>query len=436
MEPAVNLRRTLWPATLSALVCALCSLPATAGGLMLYEAGTADVGLASAGYGARAQDASTVLTNPAGMVKLDGSQFLAGAQALYGDAHLSFTTTANTASGGDGGNPIGWAPGASAFYTHQISPDLSIGIGLAGTFGLSEKYDDGWAGRYYIKEATLIGISVLPSIAYRVNDKLSLGLSLNAMYGMLEDKVAVNNLNPTLADGQLKVSDNVWGLGVNLGMLYEFSQDTRVGVAYTSEVKLGFKPNADFSGIGPALSTVLNARGLSGARVNLDMYVPQTVMASLYTQMSPHWAVLAGAGWQQWSRFGKVDVSVESSNPLSLTTDTGFKDTWHGALGAQYRQDANWLYNFGVAYDSAYQDSGRMTPSLPGNAAWRLGAGLERQVPSGLGWGAAAEVALSSNQNINKVSSLPVAAGGRGDIDGSFRNTQLYFLVAYLNWKF
>ena len=46
---------------------------ASAGGLFLYEIGTADVGLASAGYTARAQDASTAFTNPAGMTRLEGT---------------------------------------------------------------------------------------------------------------------------------------------------------------------------------------------------------------------------------------------------------------------------------------------------------------------------------------------------------------------------
>ncbi len=45
---------------------ALATGSAGAGGLIAYEVGTADVGLASAGYGARAQDVSTVLTNPPG----------------------------------------------------------------------------------------------------------------------------------------------------------------------------------------------------------------------------------------------------------------------------------------------------------------------------------------------------------------------------------
>jgi long-chain fatty acid transport protein len=42
-----------------------------AAGLYLYEDGTADLGLAAAGRAALAQDASTVMGNPAGMTRLD-----------------------------------------------------------------------------------------------------------------------------------------------------------------------------------------------------------------------------------------------------------------------------------------------------------------------------------------------------------------------------
>jgi long-chain fatty acid transport protein len=59
--------------------------PVMAGGLIAYEIGTADVGLASAGYNVRAQDASTVFTNPAGMTRLEGTQLLAAGQLDYGN---------------------------------------------------------------------------------------------------------------------------------------------------------------------------------------------------------------------------------------------------------------------------------------------------------------------------------------------------------------
>jgi long-chain fatty acid transport protein len=62
---------------------------AQAGGIELYEIATPDLGLASAGYASRADDASTLFKNPAGMSRLDGAQFQGGLQPLYGS--VSFT---------------------------------------------------------------------------------------------------------------------------------------------------------------------------------------------------------------------------------------------------------------------------------------------------------------------------------------------------------
>lgn len=55
----------------SALACGVVSSAALqAGGLSRDEIATPDVGLAPAGYAARAEDASTVFKNPAGMSRL------------------------------------------------------------------------------------------------------------------------------------------------------------------------------------------------------------------------------------------------------------------------------------------------------------------------------------------------------------------------------
>ena len=56
-----------------------------AGGLYLYEIGTEDLGLANAGVAARAQDATVVAGNPAGMTRLAGDPLVVGGQMLYGD---------------------------------------------------------------------------------------------------------------------------------------------------------------------------------------------------------------------------------------------------------------------------------------------------------------------------------------------------------------
>jgi long-chain fatty acid transport protein len=256
------------------------------------------------------------------------------------------------------------------------------------------------------------------------------------MYGILETKVAVNNFNPSYGDGELKVEDKTWGWGYNLGMMYEFSSATRVGLTYTSEVKLDFKPKAEFSGIAPGLSSVLTARGLQDATINMDMYVPQSLMASVYHQVNDRWALLGSVGWQDWSRFGKVDVGVESSDPHSLTTDMKYQDTYHAAVGAQYRWAAAYILNFGLGYDSSFQNDAEGTPMMPVDASWRFGLGVQKEVPKGMGWGVGAEYLLGNSMHIDKQSTAPVALGGRGDLQGSYDNVMVLCISGNLTWTF
>ena len=425
--------------------------PVAAGGLLTYEFGTAEVGLASAGYGARAQDASTVFTNPAGMTRLDGTQLLLGGQLVYGRTEFSIGSGTSPGLGtNDGGNAFGsdgWFLGGGGFMSYSVSPKLKLGFAMTGNFGAPLNYDDDWAGRYYVQETTLLGFSFLPSLAYKVTDKLSLGASLNAMYGIYKNKVAINipdTLRPGIVvpsqraagDAQLKLDDNTWGWGVNLGLLYEFTPGTRVGFTWNSEVDLDFSAPAEFSNLGQLGTTLQNA-GLLNSTVNVGIKVPQQVMLSLFTQVNERWAVLGSLGWQQWSQFGQVQLGVDNaSNPTSLTTDLDFDDTWHVALGAQYKLSEPWLLNFGIAYDSGLQDSSNVSPSLPVNSAWRFGVGAEHHASKTFTWGVAAEYLYGGTLDTNLQSRVPVALGGRGNVVGSYDSTATVFLGLYGNWKF
>lgn len=409
---------------------------ANGGGLSLYEVGTMDVGLASAGYGARAQDASTVLANPAGMTRLTGTQILAGAQLLYGDLGFSSGSgTSRVLGREDGGNPVGWFPGGGFFATHRVSPELALGFAMTGNFGLALQYDSDWVGRYYVQEVTLLGMSLLPAVAYQVNEKLSLGASLNLMYGALKQQMAVNNPGSRV-DGQLEIKDRVWGVGVNLGLLYQVNPATRLGLTYNSQVDLDFSGPAKFSGLSPALAQLLGSRGLLDVDLDLGVKVPQGVMASAFHQLDDRWALLGSVGWQQWSKFGKLDVSVDSSDPKSLTTELHFKDTWHLALGAQYRISQPWLLNFGMAYDSGFQDNPIVSPALPTNSQWRFGIGVQNEVDKTFNWGVAAEYVYGGTLDLNMESRAPVVLGGRGNLDGAYNNAGVFFLAANCNWKF
>jgi len=178
-----------------------------AGGLFLSEFGTEDVALAGAGWAARAQDASTLFKNPAGMSRLEGNQFQGGLQALYFQSG-GFSGTNTPWGGNGGGNPVGVMPAASGFYVHSLGKDFKVGFGMLSNFGLGLKNSQDFLGRYYAKQATLVGITFAPVASYQVNEQFSIGGGPNIMVGYLRNTVNINNQAPPgIGDGQLEVRD-------------------------------------------------------------------------------------------------------------------------------------------------------------------------------------------------------------------------------------
>jgi long-chain fatty acid transport protein len=417
-----NFAQVLVPA---AMVAFIANQSVQAGGISLYEIATPDVGLASAGYAARADDPSTLFKNPAGMSRLDGVQFQGGLQALYGSVYFSPNANTSRRLGTDRGeNAVGWLPGASLFVTVPIGEKLHVGLGTFSYFGSAENYGDTWVGRYYVQKSELLGLSVMPSVSFQATDWLSIGAGLNAMYGYFDTDVAVNNL--VGPDGRMNLKDHIWGFGANVGVLIQASQNTRFGITYLSRVDLDFKATPSFTGLGPVLGAVL----ANPPQLNLGVTVPQSVMGSAYHALNDHWALMADVGWQNWSQFGYVQAGVESGG--STTINLKFQDTWHGALGAQYRLSEKWLFSGGVAFDSSAVESENRSVTLPVGQAWRFGLGAQYQVSPKVNIGLAETFMWVGNLSVDQGRELSL----RGRVSGSFND--VWFSITSLNliWRF
>ena len=405
---------------------AMVTSTAYAGGISLYEIATPDLGLASAGYAARADDASTLFKNPAGMSRLEGTQFQGGLQALYGS--VTFSPDAQTSPGlgsDNGGNAIGWLPGASLFVVVPLGEKWRVGLGTLSYFGLAADYNDNWVGRYYVQKSTLAGVTLMPSVSYQATDWLAIGAGLNAMYGHLNTELAVNSFGPT--DGQMTLKDNTWGFGANAGVLIQASEQTRFGITYLSAVKLDFSATPSFTGRGPLLD-VLRA---NAPELNLGMKVPQSVMLSTYHALNDQWALMADFGWQNWSQFGNVDVSVDFTG-LDRTVNANYQDTFHGALGAQYQASEQWLLSGGMAFDSSAVSSANRTVTLPMGRAWRFGLGAQYQLSRSVNIGAAYTFMWAGDMAVDQGTTGSL----RGRVSGSYDNAWFSFANLNLTWKF
>jgi long-chain fatty acid transport protein len=226
---------------------------ARASGILLYETGAPDLGTASAGRTAMAADPSTAAANPAGMTQLDSTELQTASGALLPFTNFDVAPETTT-SGGGGGNSGVFTPIGAFFYVYKLSDKLRLGVAVDSDFGLSGNYGKTWVGRYYVTDESLITGKVNPSLAYEVNDWLSVAAGFSFAVARLTFDSKINNALPRVPDGGLSFESWDEAFGGNAGILLKPIPKLRIGVTYQSpeDYKFGFRPH--LTGLGPILS--------------------------------------------------------------------------------------------------------------------------------------------------------------------------------------
>jgi len=282
----------------------------TAGGLYINEFGTPSMGVAGAGANAVASDASTSFHNPAGMTRIKGNELMGTAGLL--NATVKFDPDPDPPiDGGDGGNAGGLAPIIGGFYVHSLSDKWKVGANLITITGAVLDYDDDWTGRYLNTEVTLLSMTFFPTIAYQVNDWLSLGGGPQIMYADLEMKTKA----PPNGNGTVKIDGNDVAFGFGLGALAEVSERTRFGLVYQSEIEPEFDGDVSVDPIGIQVST--------DTKITLARFIK----FSGYHEFNDQWALLGTIGWEDWSAFKDVGARLRMSTSQPLRDPKRFRAT-------------------------------------------------------------------------------------------------------------
>ena len=405
--------------SLAALLAATAFDPGTAGasGFALLEQSTSRLGAAFAGTAAAADDATTVFFNPAGMTQLEGRQLAAGLASGI-EITSEFRDAGSTAafgqpSGGSGGDAGDWNFVPGAYFTAQLADDLAFGVGINAPFGLKLVYDDGWVGRFQALHSEIETINVNPSLAWRVNERFSLGAGISYQHLQAELTNAVNysaavaqGVQQLVARGQLpaaaapgviaanagleggaRVRGDDVGWGFNVGLLFDASDTTRIGLAYRSAIEydvsgtIRFTPPASIpNAIGAGIVAAASASGapLSSGPVSVDLKVPDSAILSLRQIVSPKLTLLADVAWTGWSSVQELRVVRDSGVTVSVTPEH-WRDVMRYAIGATYQLNDRVALRTGVAYDNTPVPDATRTPRLPDtDRTWlAIGAGWQ-----------------------------------------------------------
>jgi long-chain fatty acid transport protein len=366
-------------------ICSLLPLsPAVAAGYALKEYSLSGMGSAYAGSSAQADGPDFVSFNPAtssGVTDWDASFTISG---IYPTSSALFSTATNAAATPTGGDmsPGGfikdaYEPGLQVRY--RLTQDLTAGLSITAPWGLSTRYDEGWAGRYYALESKLITVNTVPSLAYQATSELALSAGVQIQYakGTLSNAIDFGTIGaflpvpipgalPTLQDGSAEVNADDWGYGFVLGALWKPSPAVSIGAAYRSEVDHRLEGDVDFvldtAGIGAALSG-LGAFTDMGASVELT--TPAVVSLGGAFDVSSQVTVLAELGLTMWSVFDELRVRFADPDQPDEVKTYDWKDTFFASAGLRYRPAPDWTLRAGVAFDQSPTQDATRDPRIP-----------------------------------------------------------------------
>ncbi len=413
---------------LPALISIAFSGSAGAAGFQLLEQNASGLGNAYAGSAAVAENASTIFYNPAGMTQLKAREYSVGMNLIQPSFKFSDSASSSTTFAGDGGD--GGQPGVlpNGYLSWAYDKNLYLGVGFGAPFGLMTKYDNPWIGAAQSVSFDVKTYNINPSIAYRINETVSIGAG--ASWQRLEaeyKRQAGAGVIPLFGAGtaalaaatpiQLNLKDDAWGW--NAGVLFNLSPVSKLGISYRSKIKYDATGKIEASGPSPA------ANGLVSVDAKASIKLPDTFIASYTHQCTDQWEALADLSWTGWGSIPKIDIvrtSGAGAGTVAQTLNTDFRNAWRLALGGNYKMRDDFKLKFGFAYDQTpVKGAATRLVSLPDNNRTWLSFGTQWKTSKDSSLDLGVAYLLMKDAPIDNDQSAPTQ--GRGRVTGTYKDS-------------
>lgn len=421
-------------ASAAGLLALLAASDAHASAFAVREDSAEGVATVFSGAASAADSPSTVFDNPAGMTQLHGNQVEGGAVTVFPTINFHGSAThAGAPLPGNNGDNAGRAGMAPNFYgVLDLSDRWRLGIAVNAPFGLQVKQNAAWFGRYLALDSMVMSTNINPSIAYKVNDKISVGGGLSAQWLQTTLSKAIDQTGLGAGDGVARFKGDDWGFGYNFGLLYVPMEGTQVGVTYRSKIAHQTSGDLNFLNIAPALAGVFKS-----GPATLDASLPASATFGVTQAVSPALSVSLGVQYTQWSTLQALEVMSVNAPATNAATRLGFSDTWFTSLGASYRWSDALTLRGGIGWDQSPVDNFYRTVNLPDQDRYMVGVGVGYQISPALSLDASYAHYFaphaSMNESINNTDNNTIV--GPTVLHGTYQ-LSLDYVAASLKYKF
>jgi len=349
-------------------------------GFQINEHGARPMGLAGAFTGL-ANDPSAVYFNSAGLVQLKGTQFSIGGTFISPSSTFTGPSPATTESK----LKARYFTPLNAYFTHQLSNDLWVGVGFNNPFGLGTEWEEDWVGRYRTTKTEIRTFNFSPVIAYKISDQLSASVGFTYSYSDVIIQRKLQVLVPTqqgpvaFPDADVKLEGDGSSFGYSAAIFFKASDALSLGASFHGPISYDYEGTATTDAHSSTPAPVVGLMPSGGIKAPLTTPFVGTIGAAYHASE----CLLFAADFQYngWSSYDKLEVTFDTwADPRTgskvSTSEREFENSFIFRLGSEYKVSQPLTLRGGVLYDKNPVKDERLDPTLPDADRTGLNIGL------------------------------------------------------------
>jgi long-chain fatty acid transport protein len=335
-------------------------------------------GVSAAGQGnafaAQADDPSAIHYNPAGLTQVGGIQVLSGTTLLGGS--IKFKSPTGMETRGDFGGSIAFPPPSHTYVSANLGSfgwnglsNVTVGLGLTSPFGLNTRYPVDGPFNTVVTFAALPLIDIKPTVAYKLNDQLAIGVSADiyTFAGFLgEGQVELRQMGSgALAGTSVELNGKGTGAGATFSLLYTPLRNSdgkplaSIGLVYRTQAVV-------------PLNGALLVNGAKFADVSANLVLPQVYTGAIaiwpVRTSEREWKLELDVEYVGWKSNRDLDVHLSSGGVIPQPQQ--WKTVPLVAIGTEYKWlDPAWFPRWDVAVRSGYTRTEDPVPDRTYNPA-------------------------------------------------------------------
>jgi long-chain fatty acid transport protein len=347
---------------ISLFICCLTVIPNLyAGGYRVSIQGQKALGMGHVGV-ALSSSAESVFFNPGAITELESDlELVAGLTLLDSkNRYQNASTGATSETDHPLSTPINF------YLAGKYTDSISWGFGVYAPFGSVVEWSENWVGSHLVQEIDLKSIFVQPTIAYKFNERLSLGAGPIVAISSVE---VDRNLSTSLQDANgnrssVKLKDTgIIDYGLSLGAFYQVNDKLDIGATYRTEIIAKGEGSADFENIPAPLQGVFVNGGFTA-----EIPLPAELTLGVAYKLSDRLLLAADYNYAFWDAYEELVFEFDSVTDPSRATSVNprnYKNVGTYRVGVEYQQNDKFQWRTGFYLDESPIRDGYFAPETP-----------------------------------------------------------------------